>query len=71
MLIAIGWPLVQALPIAHSSDPESFQARLIAFATSFVGMVAAVVIRLVVFRFFGLCGLVRVAWSTLRWRFTR
>jgi leader peptidase (prepilin peptidase)/N-methyltransferase len=54
MLIAIGWPLVQALPIAHSSDSESFQARLIAFATSFVGMVAAVVIRFAVFRFFGL-----------------
>jgi leader peptidase (prepilin peptidase) / N-methyltransferase len=54
MLIAIGWPLVQGLPIAHSPDPESFHARLIAFATSFVGMAVAVVIRLVVFRFFGL-----------------
>jgi leader peptidase (prepilin peptidase)/N-methyltransferase len=51
MLWAMYWPAVQALPLASSADPEGWSARLIALATSIVGMLAAVVLRLGIFRF--------------------
>jgi leader peptidase (prepilin peptidase)/N-methyltransferase len=51
ILWAVYWPAVQALPLAGSADPEGWLARLIALATSIVGMLAAVVLRLGIFRF--------------------
>ena len=54
MLLAIGWPAVQALPLVGSADSTTIAARLLALATSFVGMLAAMAIRLAVVRFFGL-----------------
>lgn len=51
ILWAVYWPAVQALPLAGSADSEGWQARLIALATSIVGMLAAVVLRLGIFRF--------------------
>jgi leader peptidase (prepilin peptidase)/N-methyltransferase len=51
ILWAVYWPAVQALPLAGSADSEGWLARLIAFATSIVGMLAAVVLRLGIFRF--------------------
>jgi leader peptidase (prepilin peptidase) / N-methyltransferase len=54
MLVAIGWPAVQALPMVRSADPTEMGARFVALATSFVGMLAALGVRLLVLRFFGL-----------------
>jgi leader peptidase (prepilin peptidase)/N-methyltransferase len=51
ILWAVYWPAVQALPLAGSADSEGWPARAIAFATSIVGMLAAVVLRLGIFRF--------------------
>jgi prepilin signal peptidase PulO-like enzyme (type II secretory pathway) len=51
ILWAVYWPAVQALPLAGSADAEGWLARLIAFATCVVGMLAAVVLRLGIFRF--------------------
>ncbi|HEY2880950.1 MAG TPA: prepilin peptidase [Pirellulales bacterium] len=53
ILIAIGWPAVQALPLVSSADPTTIHARFLALATSFVGMLTAVIIRLAVFRVMG------------------
>lgn len=51
ILWAVYWPAVQALPLAGSADSEGWLARLIAFAMSIVGMLAAVALRLGIFRF--------------------
>jgi leader peptidase (prepilin peptidase) / N-methyltransferase len=54
MLLAIGWPAVQALPLVRTADPSALGARFLAFGTSFVGLLTAMGIRLVVFRYLGL-----------------
>ena len=50
ILIAIIWPAVQRMPLVRVEDLATWQGRTIAFATSFLGMLAAVILRLGIFR---------------------
>jgi prepilin signal peptidase PulO-like enzyme (type II secretory pathway) len=50
ILMAMIWPAVQAMRLVRFQDLTAWQARVIAFGTSFLGMVAAVILRLGIFR---------------------
>src|SRR5262249_20037144 len=51
ILWAMYWPAVQTLPLVRGQGLATWQASVIALATAFVGMLAAVILRLGIFRF--------------------